>query len=81
MEDTPRDGMAALVSGLTAAQAEMIAADLRDLQILAVVRESSRDCSSVLVADSQRETAARILDDAHACARCRDAIHRASLCL
>jgi hypothetical protein len=62
MEDTPRDGMAALVSGLTAAQAEMIAADLRDLQILAVVRESSRDCSSVLVADSQRETAARILD-------------------
>lgn len=62
MEDTPRDGMATLVSGVTAAQAEMIAADLQDLQILAVVHESSRNGSSVLVPDSQQETAARILD-------------------
>ena len=62
MEDTPPGGMATLVSGVTAAQAEMIAADLQDLQVLAVVNESSRDCSSVLVPDGQQETAARILD-------------------
>lgn len=62
MEDTPRDGMATLVSGVTAAQAEMIAQDLQDLQVLAIARESSRNGSSVLVPDSQQETAARILD-------------------
>jgi len=62
MEDSPHDGMTALVSGVTAAQAEMIAEDLQDLQVLAVVRESSLHCSSVLVPDSQQETAARILD-------------------
>lgn len=62
MEDTPAAGLTTLVSRVTAAQAEMIAEDLQDLQVPAVVHESSRDCASVLVPSSQQETAARILD-------------------
>lgn len=67
MQDPNQGKLRTLVSGLDAPRAEMIAEDLRDLQIPALVRGSepalTEERLEILVPADLHDTAARLLDE------------------